>query len=253
MRSLAGLTILQFLKEKMRDEGWRPEKGIKLFVVADEAWKIAADERSDLIAIVREGRKYQFGLIVASQNPTDMNRTILSNAGTMVVLRLQLKEFKDYVRDSLRYSAFIEKEIDRFGVGNAAVHMIPYAGGGFPQTFLLDRIDGEEPFVSLHIVGDVVDIEFEREDFKKRLVRLGLNDEQVRETVMEFEKNDYKLNVLVLISLLEKYGFAKSVIVLFLREMGVMEGIIINLFSQIQRVKMGVEADRISTLVIRDV
>jgi hypothetical protein len=252
MRSLAGLTILQFLKEKMRDEGWRPEKGLKLFVVADEAWKIAADERSDLIAIVREGRKYQFGLIVASQNPTDVNRAILSNVGTMVIMRLQLKEFKEYVRGSLRYSAFIEEEIDRFGVGNAAIHMIPYAGGRFPQTFLLDRIDGEEPFISLHIVGDGMDVEFERDDFKKRLVRLGLNDEQIGEVVMEFERSDYKLSVLVFISLLEKYGFAKSVIVLFLREMGVKEGSIINLFSQIKRIKMGVEADKISTLVVRD-
>src|SRR3989338_6580197 len=50
LRSLAGLSILQFVKEKMRNEPYRPEGGVSLFVVVDEAWKIAADERSDVIS-----------------------------------------------------------------------------------------------------------------------------------------------------------------------------------------------------------
>ena len=76
MRGLAGLFVLQFLKERMRAVGWAAEKGLKVLVVLDEAWKIASDERSDAVTIVREGRKYQFGLIVASQNPTDINEAI---------------------------------------------------------------------------------------------------------------------------------------------------------------------------------
>ena len=66
----------------MRREGWSAAKGLKTLVVLDEAWKVASDERSDAITIVREGRKYQFGLIVASQNPTDINEAIFSNVGT---------------------------------------------------------------------------------------------------------------------------------------------------------------------------
>jgi DNA helicase HerA-like ATPase len=46
-RSLAGLSVLQFLKEKMRTDGWKHEKGLKLIIVVDEAWKIAQDDRSD--------------------------------------------------------------------------------------------------------------------------------------------------------------------------------------------------------------
>ncbi len=80
-RALAALFILQTLKEKMRMEGWNASKGLKALVVLDEAWKIAGDERSDAVTIIREGRKYQFGLIVASQNPTDINEAIFSNVG----------------------------------------------------------------------------------------------------------------------------------------------------------------------------
>jgi Predicted ATPase len=80
-RALAAMFILQTLKERMRTEGWSGTKGLKAIVVLDEAWKVASDDRSDAITIVREGRKYQFGLIVASQNPTDVNEAIFSNVG----------------------------------------------------------------------------------------------------------------------------------------------------------------------------
>ena len=55
-RAMAALFILQTLKEKMRMEGWSAKAGIKVFVVLDEAWKVASDERSDAVTIIREGR-----------------------------------------------------------------------------------------------------------------------------------------------------------------------------------------------------
>jgi DNA helicase HerA-like ATPase len=73
MRALGALTVLQFIKERMRIEGEQAVKGVKLITVVDEAWKIAGEENSDIVMIVREGRKYNFSLIVASQNPTDIS------------------------------------------------------------------------------------------------------------------------------------------------------------------------------------
>ncbi|EQD40985.1 hypothetical protein B2A_10851, partial [mine drainage metagenome] len=122
-RALAGLFILQTLKEKMRFEGWSANKGLKAIIVLDEAWKIASDERSDAITIIREGRKYQFGLIVASQNPTDINEAIFSNVGTSIILRIRFEKFLDYLQGSLGFTAFMRDEISRFGVGQAAVDL----------------------------------------------------------------------------------------------------------------------------------
>ncbi|MEM3280155.1 MAG: ATP-binding protein, partial [Candidatus Micrarchaeaceae archaeon] len=122
-RALAALFILQTLKEKMRMESWSAAKGLKAMVVLDEAWKIASDERSDAVMIVREGRKYQFGLIVASQNPTDINEAIFSNVGTTIMLRIKFAKFLDYMQGSLNFSDFIRQEMGKFGVGEAAVDM----------------------------------------------------------------------------------------------------------------------------------
>ncbi len=144
-RALAALFILQTMKEKMRGEGWSETKGLKAIIVLDEAWKVASDEKSDAITIVREGRKYQFGLIVASQNPTDINEAIFSNVGTTFIFRIKFEKFMNYLQGSLNFSDFIKGEIGKFGVGQAAVKMEFTTTLNFPETFVLERIIGEEP------------------------------------------------------------------------------------------------------------
>jgi len=238
MRSLAGLTILQFLKEKMRHEEMQEERGVKLFVVVDEAWKIANDERSDVITIVREGRKYNFALIVASQNPTDMHKTIFSNVGTLFILRLVLREFKDYVRSSLNYSDYVDNEISKFGVGDAAVNMIFSKRAGKSLTFLMEKIDGEEPlFVYTIKVGKMKDVEIEREQFSRMLFELGLNDEQINLIKVEFERGDGGMDATDFVGMLEKFGYSPSSIMTFLRELGVDEKYIVEVFSLTRRRK----------------
>ena len=166
-------------------------------------------------------------------------------------MRLLLKEFKDYIQNSLNYSNYIAEEINRFGVGESAVYQAYYERVNFPHIFLLDKIIGEEPLKIYKLIGDKMEIEFEKEEFKRKLIEFGLNNKQISEVCNEFEKKENKTNVLVVISLLEKYGYARSVILGFLREIGIKEGDLIKLFSRLQRMKMGVEADKISKLVIK--
>ncbi|MFP3949610.1 MAG: ATP-binding protein [Candidatus Micrarchaeia archaeon] len=237
MRSLTGLTILQFLKEKMRREELKDKKGVNLFVVVDEAWKIANDDRSDVITIVREGRKYNFSLIVASQNPTDMHKTIISNVGTMFVLRLVLREYKNYIRDSLNYSDYIDNEISGFGVGDAAVNMIFSQRSEKAHTFLLDKIDGEEPLFVYTIQVGKMTIEVEREQFSRMLYELGLTDEQINLVKVDFERGDGVLEASHLVSLLEKFGYSHTSIMTFLRQLGVEEKFIVEVFSLTRRRK----------------
>lgn len=237
LRSLAGLTILQFIKEKMRREKVQEEKGIKLLVVLDEAWKIAQDERSDVITIIREGRKYNFALIVASQNPSDMHKAILSNVGTMFVLRLVLKEFRKYVQDSLSYSDYIDSEVSKFGVGDCAVHMIFADRQSKTSTFLLQRIDGEAPLFTFRIRGGKMEFEIEREQFIRLVYELGLSEEQVGIVRSAFERGDGILTGTKMIEMLETFGYSRTIILSFLRQLGIPEKSIIEMFSLARRKK----------------
>ncbi len=230
MRSLAGLTILQFIKETMRLRKVEENKKIKLFVVLDEAWKIAKDERSDVIAIVREGRKYNFSIIIASQNPTDMHETIFSNIGTMVVMRLILKDYREYVKKSLNYSEFIDNAISKFGVGQAAIHMLFAHSKTLFNTFLLKKIDGEDPLFVYTLKGENMEIELEKDQFLNILRDFGLSEERIVAIKNMFDENDGEVDAIKIIRLLESFGYSKINIVSLLRQIGIPEKNIIELF-----------------------
>lgn len=249
LRSLFGLTILQFIKELMRKEKIDENKGIKLFVVLDEAWKIAKDSNSDVITIIREGRKYNFSIILASQNPTDINPIIFSNAGTIFIFRIVLKEYRDYLKSSLNFSSFIENEITRFNVGQAALHLIFKEKQPKFNTFIISKIEGEIPILFYSLVGDDMEIEIEREQFLKLLKEFGLNPKQIEEIKQEFEKNDGSMNGVLFVSLLEKFGFVKTNIITLLRKLGVDEKQIILLFQHLKSSRVN---DKLTDIILEE-
>jgi len=251
MRGLAGLFFLQFLKERMRAVGWAATKGLKVLVVLDEAWKIAADERSDAIMIVREGRKYQFGLIVASQNPTDIHEAIFSNVGTTFILRVKFEKFLDYIQGSLGFSNYMREEIAKFGVGQAAVNMAFQTSTEFPETFLLEKIHGEEPLEEYFLdVEGVLSEEarasnaqkayaFERGELRSRLVEFGMEDTRVNDLMSQFEKGAKRMDVLTFVNVLEDNNIARTNTMSFLKGIGMDDATIIDLFSRVDFMRGG--------------
>ncbi|MHA1860408.1 MAG: ATP-binding protein [Candidatus Asgardarchaeia archaeon] len=252
-RAMAALSILQFLKEKMRAAGWAKKKGIRLIIVLDEAWKISKDENSDAVMIVREGRKYQFALLIASQNPTDINEAIFSNVGTNFILRIKFEKFLNYLQNSLNFSDYIRDKISRLGVGQAAVNMALHTSTPYPETFMLARIEGEEPIVEYfvdvpanlvgeeEIVGKT--LTFERTDLRKRLRDYGLPDEKIERISSEFEKHNRHMDVVEFVILLERMGLERDVITDFLKDLGVEDSVIVNILSEVDYRKMGVRGE----------
>ena len=231
IRSLAGLSILQFVKESMRASAYLPNALPRLFVVVDEAWKIAADERSDVVSIVREGRKYGFGLIVASQNPTDVHKSIFSNAGTMMLFRLTHAAERSYVRSSLAYSDFYEEESHSLSIGQALVHLEFAQPAACPRTFILRKVEGEELLVTQRIGGGGMDLEFERGELSSKLLSFGLTDAQARAVLSEFERHSFSLAASEFAALLEKFGYSRASAISLLRELGATERELLSALS----------------------
>jgi len=231
LRSLAGLSVLQFVKERMRASEYSASAAPRLFVVVDEAWKIANDGRSDVVSIVREGRKYGFGLIVASQNPTDVHKSIFSNAGTMMLFRLTHQPERHYVRSSLSYSDFYDEESHSLSVGQALVHLEFSAPAACPRNFILGKVDGEELLVALRIRGGGMDLEFEKGELSSRLLGFGLTDRQAAALISDFEKHSFSLEAGQFLSLLEKFGHSRASAIALLRELGASERDLLRLLS----------------------
>ena len=243
-RALAALFILQTLKEKMRMEGWNASKGLKALVVLDEAWKIAGDERSDAVTIIREGRKYQFGLIVASQNPTDINEAIFSNVGTSIMLRVKFEKFLNYLQGSLNFSNFMRKEISGLGVGQAAVDMSFQTSVQFPEVFLLDKIVGEIPLdvytITLADVLSQAELEnpdvqkeyyLERIDLNSRFVQANINSGAIENVFKELDSRGRTLDVRGLMQVMINEKVNKDTVVQLLRGFGLSDATITKAFG----------------------
>ncbi len=244
-RALAALFILQTLKEKMRFEGWAERKGLKTLVVLDEAWKVASDEKSDAITIIREGRKYQFGLIVASQNPTDIHEAIFSNVGTNFILRIKFEKFINYIQGSLNFSDFIRQEIMKFGVGQAAVDMSFQTSLHFPETFILEKIQGEEPMYIYTIdLSDVLTREelssesvsrqyqLERDELKNKFIEHNISADNINLLFEKMDSGTRSIKILDLISEFRKFEMADLAILNFLKSFSIEDQIITRIMGE---------------------
>ena len=264
-RALGALTLLQFIKEKMRLEGWKTSKGLRLLIVLDEAWKIGKEENSDAVMIVREGRKYNFGMIIASQNPTDISEAIFSNVGTTFILKVKFEKFLDYLQGSLNFSSYMRDEISRLCVGQCAVNLSLTLPPPYPSTFLIEKIEGEEPSKEYFLeLGDVLtdkqrrdvsvarSVSFLKEDFRRKLRAFGLGDEKMEDLTKSFEKSNRRMDVVSFVMELERDGIIRRNIGDFLKDAGIDDITIINIFGKVDLKKSGGVGREISQVVLEE-
>lgn len=243
-KALTALFILQTIKEKMRGEGWSETKGLKAIIVLDEAWKVASDEKSDAVTIVREGRKYQFGIIVASQSPMDINEAIFANVGTTFIFRIKFEKFMNYLQGSLKFSDFIKGEIGKFGVGQAAVKMEFTTTLNFPETFVLERIIGEEPLYVYTIdMSDVLtaselsakvmdsELQMEKDELRNKFIEYGMLGGTTSAVFSAFDANSRRMKMLDFVRQLKSNGAPNTNIVNLLKSLSIDDMIITRIIS----------------------
>ncbi|MDE0398992.1 MAG: DUF87 domain-containing protein [Candidatus Poribacteria bacterium] len=106
--ALIGRLILDFLQRLGEDDGGQMRGTLPIVLVLEEAQNYIRQPYSseeDSISrnvferIAREGRKYGLGLVVASQRPSELSKTVLSQCNSFIVHRLQNPEDLRYFRD----------------------------------------------------------------------------------------------------------------------------------------------------------
>ena len=106
--ALIGRLILEFLQRLGEYDGGRMRGELPIVLVLEEAQNYirqphSAEEdsisRNVFERIAREGRKYGLGLVVASQRPSELSKTVLSQCNSFIVHRLQNPEDLRYFRD----------------------------------------------------------------------------------------------------------------------------------------------------------
>jgi hypothetical protein len=62
--------------------------GLRCFVVLDEAHKLSFEPDSPVERLLREGRKFGVGVVLASQQPEDFSAVAFSNTATKLIFRI---------------------------------------------------------------------------------------------------------------------------------------------------------------------
>jgi len=78
-----------------------------LLIILEEAHNyLKAGENSissrTVQSIAKEGRKYGVGLILITQRPSELDRTVLSQCGTVIALRMNNSEDRGYIRSAIQ-------------------------------------------------------------------------------------------------------------------------------------------------------
>ncbi len=96
---ILGRLILEFLSY------FRPEKRGKypVVIVLEEAQNYIAEEKDSVAKtvferIAREGRKFGLSLIVSSQRPSELSKTVLSQCNSFIIHRIQNPDDQKYIR-----------------------------------------------------------------------------------------------------------------------------------------------------------
>jgi hypothetical protein len=96
---ILGRIILEFVANFLPEQRGK----FPIVIVLEEAQNYIAEEKESIAKMVferiaREGRKYGLSLVVSSQRPSELSKTVLSQCNSFIIHRLQNPEDQKYVR-----------------------------------------------------------------------------------------------------------------------------------------------------------
>ena len=105
--AIIGRLLLEFLQRLGEHGGLETRGSLPIVLVLEEAHSFISESNTEdssvsrtvFEKIAREGRKYGLSLVVASQRPSELSKTVLSQCNSFIVHRLQNPEDIRYFRD----------------------------------------------------------------------------------------------------------------------------------------------------------
>ncbi len=95
-------------------------------------------------------------------------------------------------------------------------------------------------------------VTFLKEEFRKKIRRLGMAEERIEEMCRTFEKYNKHIDVISFVILLERFGIDRRNITDFLKDVGIDDITIINIFGKVDVKKTELSGAREISNVILD-
>ncbi|MEM3237089.1 MAG: type IV secretory system conjugative DNA transfer family protein [Candidatus Micrarchaeaceae archaeon] len=159
----------------------------RLFVFLDEAWKLAPRSRS-LMTLLREGRKYGCGLVMASQVVEDMDLSMLSNFATIFIFRLQNRQSIEKLAKNYGLGLADEQAIQSLNLGSCMV--IQVRKDRKVRASIIGKVHGFEIQNMFSIKsGDSMKIDIEKKIILDLLRESGVEMEKATAIVSAIEES----------------------------------------------------------------
>jgi hypothetical protein len=95
-------------------------------------------------------------------------------------------------------------------------------------------------------------VSFLKEDFRRKLRQFGLSDERIEDLTKSFEKANRRMDVVSFVIELERSGIIRRNISDFLKDGGIDDITIINIFGKVDLKKSGGVGREISQVVLEE-
>jgi hypothetical protein len=200
----------------------------KRLIIVDEAWKIINDSR-DLTQLFREGRKYNIGVAIATQNVKDIPLELISNIASIFVFRMQNSEDYKILRDAgILAEEFYEASFKLF-IGSCIVHLVYKSKD--QKNFIIRKVDG--------LVKDICKLECDSMIITIPIEKFLKNTDLfyskgIYEKLKEFiESNNRDIELIALVKFLVKEGVGRGEIVSYLRTLEINDLDIVNVLDKV--------------------
>jgi hypothetical protein len=214
------LTIAKWILEKLLDfmHSLTPDKKTNCIIVIDEAWKLLNSDNK-LGKLFREGRKYGFCIITATQLVKDVNNEVLANAACNFVFRLQGQENFDVLVSSGVIDQTVVNILQNLKRGSCFVGL-SLKHTSAQRRFIINKIDGFA-FDEYSIIDGEMITKISINKLNGLVSGLGLNNETKIQVLRFFEENERRVDLNSLIKLLINIGLKRQQIISFSRSVGI--------------------------------
>lgn len=187
----------------------------RIFVLLDEAWKLLRDN-AGLRMIIREGRKYKVGLILASQLVEDMELPMLASSAALFIFRIQNRKSLEKLSRNYGLSERTVATVQNLETGSCLAVQVYKTG--MREALVLRRVMGValKRYVGIAI-GEIM-VEIDEEELGAVIRRLCEKDPSA--LIAEISASR-AIGLRALIAGLMRFGAERKAILGSMRELGI--------------------------------
>ncbi len=209
------------------------------FIILDEAWKSV--ENIYLSRLFREGRKYGFGIIVASQLIGDINNVILSNSSCVLVFKVQnMEDFRILEDTGIANKEHISR-MPNLDMGECFVYLSFKKENSRLKRFFIKKIDGLPIYSHRIYIGDKMELEISDEKFELATRNMQIENKARLKIANFVEENGNNIEITAFMQFLTSIGISRAEIVSYLKRMGVSDAVIVEAYERISKIAIEIK------------